>query len=216
MAGSGVQGGFLVAKRKENTMKYLFLAAFVLATIAVAADASGICRNRAALVVHTPYVAPVYQAAYVQPYAVAVATSPDYYYSLNSYYQSSLIADAVIGRLTILNQQQPSPSPLPPIPQKTAPQPAPKDGPPKTSLSNGDTQALTKLVSDKCLRCHGPQKSEGGLDLSRLDAVPIGKRFAAFSLCAAEEMPKGGQPLGDSELRLLYAWARGGQSVAIR
>jgi mono/diheme cytochrome c family protein len=204
-------------------MKSLFLAAFILVAAVLSADASGICRNRAALVVHTPYVAPVVTtyattAAYVQPYAVAVATSPDYYYSLNSYYQSSLIADAVIGRLTLLNQQQPSPqpTPLPPIPQRSAPAPAPKDGPPKTSLSTGDTAALTKLVSDRCLRCHGPQKSEGGLDLSRLDAVPVGKRFAAFSLCAAEEMPRGGQPLNDEELRLFYAWARGGQSVASR
>jgi mono/diheme cytochrome c family protein len=68
--------------------------------------------------------------------------------------------------------------------------------------------ALAAVVQAKCLRCHGPQRKEGGLDLSDLGAVPAGRRWAAHGLASSGEMPKGGGPVGDDEVRLFYEWAR--------
>lgn len=179
----------------------------LLGTVAMTpATGDAQCRRIVAArrVVVAPYVAPVYHAAVVQQVAIAVPVQADYVYSLGSYYQSQLLADAIVGRLTLLQQQQAAPAPKtgPFKPANAEPEPAPG----KASAAPASLQAL---VQAKCIRCHGPQKKEGNFDMTNLDAIPPGRRWECVGRVASEDMPRAGGALTDAELDTFQQWAAG-------
>ena len=197
--------------------------AFALATLACLAGlalAGDICRGRpvvvspgyhhAPAVIHKPYV----HHDYAVP-VVKVAVQPDYYYSVSDGYRDALLADAVAFRVLKAMQGQAAPSgPLPRYKEPSAPPapampPAPpeakQEGKPAAGLPSG--AALAKVIESRCVKCHaGPGKN--GIDLTDPDKVAKGQRWHAYALANSGEMPKGGQPIPDDEVKALYAWAQ--------
>lgn len=174
----------------------------------VPADAANCVRNRAVFCNHVAtvaYVAPVvaYHAAAVQVIEVPVAL--DYYHSLANFNQASLIADAVVGRLALLDRQPGQQRPL--ATPKTAA--APMATPPAVPGSDEPSALLAKVVGDSCIRCHSGAKLGGGLDLSNLSAVPELERYKVSAWVMNGRMPKGGNPLSDEHAKLFADWADG-------
>jgi hypothetical protein len=192
-------------------MRLISVAAFLAAIGFIApADAGSCVRNRSVFCNRVTYTAPY--AAPVVTYAnavrvIEVPTSLDYYHSLGSFYQANLVADAVVGRLTLLNQQS-----LPAKPDQQRPPAQVK--PPATSPSSSGAVGrdepdarLAKVVGDSCIRCHSGAKLGGGLDLSNLASIPELQRYKISAWVLDGTMPKGGEALPDADAKLFLDWA---------
>lgn len=91
-------------------------------------------------------------------------------------------------------------------------EPQPQQGPPTARMGNANQQqadpAFVKLATEKCLRCHGGDKTEGGFDIRRYGQMSLKDKVEGviprLMLGKSEEkhMPKGGEPLTPDELRL--------------
>lgn len=136
---------------------------------------------------------------------VPVQISPDYYYSTQNHYRDNLLADAVVGRLV---QAQIQALKTPQIQQQQAPCPCPQQNQPGAKASTGVNEKLVALVNARCIKCHQGPDPGGGLSLENLDAVPKGQRWTSHGLVNAGEMPKGGQPISDDEVKLFVEWAK--------
>lgn len=133
---------------------------------------------------------------------VPVAISPDYYYSTQNHYRDSLLADAVVGRLMQAQTKAPQ------IQQHQAPCPCPINQP---KAATGVSEKLVALVNARCIKCHQGPTPGGGLNLENLDAIPKGQRWTSHGLVNSGEMPKGGQPISDDEVKLFVEWAKAGR-----
>jgi mono/diheme cytochrome c family protein len=197
-------------------MLRIISAAFMLAIFATAAPSQSCVRTRNNFLCHNTYAPAVVATTYTTPtynyatpvIAIEVPTALDYYYSLGSYYQSQLIADAVVGKLALLNQTNRQTEPLrTQRPEDTSI--APRSLPPQVPGRDDATAALAKVVGDNCVRCHSASKAGGGLDLSNLSAIPELQRYKIAAFVNDGSMPKGGQPLPDEQAKLFFDWAKG-------
>jgi hypothetical protein len=203
-----------------RVVSVLFSVLFVALCGIAPADAQRPCvRNRAVFCNRTvsyataAYVAPTVAYNAVATQVIAVPTSLDFYYSLDNFNRANLIADAVIGRLTLLNQQS-----LPPA-KATAQPPGPMRsmeavpgkvsailGIPSPGADEPDAR-LAKVVGNSCIRCHSGAKLGGGLDLSNLSAIPELQRYKIAAWVLDGSMPKGGEPLPDEQAKLFMDWS---------
>ena len=172
--------------------------------------------NRARVVIHQAYHAPVRVAAVVAadhdfqkvvlvPKAVRVLANPDYYYTVGDSYKDNLLADAVAFR--VLNSLR----------GKTAP--GPVAGPGEAAPAMGKAEASTArpsaptavdaklkaVVEASCVKCHA---GKNGIDLSDLSTLARVDRLNALDQILTGEMPKGGKPVSDDEVLLFRQWAR--------
>jgi mono/diheme cytochrome c family protein len=153
-------------------------------------------------------VAQVYKDVVLKPYAVEVVKSPDYYYSVDSYFRDKLLVDALAGRI---QQMQAAGQLL--SPQMQGPLAPPQQSPQVTVPTNEFQDAkVLAVMKAHCARCHSSAKSEGNLvlvtDDGRLAAVDSGKAWQCFGLATSGEMPKGSKPISDEETKVLYEWAK--------
>lgn len=157
------------------------------------------------------YHAPTYhQQAYYPPHYVPVQISPDYYYSTNSAYERTLLAEATAAKTAqlfldglraaqVFGQVQ--------IQQQSAPliqQPAP----PPQAKGTPVSPALANLIAARCLKCHSGAEAKGGVNFDNLSTTPKAIRRKATSLACLGEMPPTGPELTHEEIALLKAWMR--------
>lgn len=139
------------------------------------------------------YVAPVF--AYKQ------------YYEVGADLRNEAIAEKVATKIAekVLEKIKGS---LPTVPLPDAPG---VDVPPAPGSA-----AVQAIFERSCVACHGPAKQDGGLQL--LDdqggfiALPNGKplkdvAWHVFGLVNSGIMPKGGDPLTDDEVKVVFDWA---------
>lgn len=79
-------------------------------------------------------------------------------------------------------------------------------------------QAVLKIFVEKCAKCHGDTKQDGGLtlvkegklfDITSEEAFSVFDRSNGVDLEADEaRMPKGAPALSDEEVKVLYKWAK--------
>lgn len=191
----------------------LFLTLVVAAALSLAplAQADHCVRQRV-LVQQAVVAKAVVADTVLVPKAVAVAVSPDYYYSVADHYRDSLLADAITQR--VVQRLQASGNVASP-PETTAPNgvcqcnrpPAP-NSPPANPPAGSTPAKLVAVVKASCLKCHSGANVRGGLDLSNLDTVPEGVRWKAYSLVNTGEMPQGAAAIGDEDVKLFYEWAK--------
>lgn len=65
---------------------------------------------------------------------------------------------------------------------------------------------LATLITNNCLRCHGAEKQEGGLDFRQADKFTSDQRYAVFSATLTGEMPKGGTALTRDQTEPFRKW----------
>lgn len=193
----------------------VFISVLALLIVAVAVNAD--C-NRARVIVQQHHA----QAVVVQQHHavnynhaqavqfVPVQISPDYYYSTNDYYRTLVQAKLIAGELRqqdLKVQQQQAPQ----VQQQQSPCPCQLQNQPiqtPTVKATSVNEKLAALVSARCIKCHQGPMPGGGLSLENLDMVPKGARWTSHGLVNAGEMPKGGQPISDEEVKLFVEWAK--------
>ncbi len=156
-----------------------------------------------------PYVG--YNNVYV-PKAVEVIASPEYYYSVGSYYRDKLLVDAIAGR--ILEAQKNG---------QIGGFPSPNGGggsasPPPPPIAGGAVRAgafqepkLLAIVTQTCARCHAGGVSKGGFTILTEDGklADLSERSVekVFRLVSTGAMPQGGKPVEDAAIVLFNQWA---------
>jgi hypothetical protein len=88
-------------------------------------------------------------------------------------------------------------------PQQTATPPASGVAP----LSAAEREQVQGIISAKCLSCHGPDKQEGGWELSDYFGLDANMKLAVVNSLqgtgpSGTRMPMGGEPLSDPEIVL--------------
>lgn len=153
---------------------------------------------------HTGYAyAPTYERVKV----VYKEVEPDYYASVNSFYRDSLLADAIAYRVLTAQKTGAVPTnPTPSLPPYGEPEQPTKRAAP--SIRTAVSPVLSKYVSENCLKCHNGPGGKGGVDLSSLETLPVGIRWACHGTVSSGEMPKGGKEAPDEVVRLFYEHAR--------
>lgn len=168
---------------------------------------------------YTPAYTPAYQQNYNQvvlvPKVIEVASYADHSYSIDSYYQQSLLADAIVGRLLRMQQialvsgkpvepsVQPSVQPMP-LAQRQMPQ-ADLDVKRPSSYQSAE---LVQVVQQSCIKCHTgaaprlPLLTTDGklLDLPRSQCLDLYYRVNTGT------MPKAAAPVDDKFMPLLAKW----------
>lgn len=227
-------------------MKRLIAVIFVLAGAASTSLADDCYRSRAvyqtyatptyyAPTYYTPYqYTPAYNYAYPSyaatvyvPKVLEVEVQRDHYYSIDTYYQQSLLADAIVGRLVQRQQAidaksaEPPPQPVQPAIQpapvirQPLPQPAQVPGRVPLFLDRNRPSAyqnaeLIAMVQAKCVKCHTAEQKMPLL-------TPDGKSLLDLTKCAAldtyfrcntGDMPKTAPPVEDKFMPFLAEWAR--------
>lgn len=189
-------------------MKTAFLVLLGFASVAYA-DFCGVRR----IVYHAPVVVhkPVYhdyhykETVILVPKAIQVEVTRDHYYSIDSSYQQSLLADAIVGRL--LRMQATGQAP-----RTTSPTGVEKSQPDTQESKAGSYQneALLKVVNDSCVKCHGASSRNTKLVTAdgKLADLPSGKIWECFGLVNSGEMPKASKSLPDEQVKLFYDWAK--------
>lgn len=184
----------------------------------------------------TPYVAP-----YVAPYAAPVTTyypvkdqvvfvpkaievevHRNHYYSIDQYYQQSLLADAVVGRLLaiqfksgITNSAPTNSAPtynqptyIPPTNGTPAVNNVPTtSGPIPVGVSNFQNPELAGAFKNSCIKCHdGKQRTALLTSDDRLLDLPKSKVLEVYHLVNTGKMPKGDKALDDKFMPLIDQW----------
>lgn len=154
------------------------------------------------------------------PKAIQVEVSHyrDHYYSIDSYAQQNLLADAIVGRLLRLQNDGKIDSEAPskakpkekeePVRKVKDPEATPDNAEPVAD-ENQDP-AMLKVVTDSCAKCHGHQSKHMRLVTkdSKLAKISSGDAWECFGLVNSGEMPKGGKSLTDEQVKLFYARAK--------
>lgn len=113
-------------------------------------------------------------------------------------------------------QQLPQQAPQPAVVPQQAPQPPPPVMPKADArgpkASRYQSAELLAVVTESCVRCHGPAKQDGGLALVTSDGksladLPEGVLWKGHSWVVSGAMPKQGNQIPDEKLRLFYDWA---------
>lgn len=140
---------------------------------------------------YSPYY-PYYAKEYV-PQVLLVEVQRERYYSLSDLYRDRLYLE-LYDRL------------LERKPGKEASEPAADGRPAKRPATSAPTPAAAKKVlASSCVKCH---KAGSDVDFTQPDLVSEGMRFKAHSLALTGEMPDGGKPITDDDVKALYEWAK--------
>lgn len=160
------------------------------------------------IVREVPYVVKHHDYGHVQYITklIEVPVSPDYYYSVGSFYRDQLLADAIAYRLLAGQKGGVGPAPVQQMP-KVDQQPGnpSRPGPVGGGIQTEVDAALKAVVDAKCVKCHGGQPNR--VDLRNLATVPRGMRFEAHSLTNSGAMPRGDKELSNDEVILFYKWS---------
>ncbi len=165
------------------------------------------------------YVAPTYYHAereyekiVLVPKAIKVEVQRNHYYSLDTYAQQNLLADAIVGRLLRVQSEQ---SVIPPAikPNNFAPagpppkMPAAEDEGPPVAGAHQDPNLL-KVLNESCAKCHGANSKYTKLVTAdgKIADVRAGKVWESFARVNSGNMPKSGKSLDDPAVKLFYAW----------
>lgn len=161
-----------------------------------------------------PYYPP--QPTYYHDYIVKTIEVPvynqGYYYSSDSAFRDTLLADAIAYRILSMQgggvrqvplQQQQDPGSAKgadPVPQRqVAAVPA--------GLSTTVNPKLKAVVDSACIKCHqGPSAKNRFVDLSDLATTPELVRLKAMKAVYKGAMPKGSDPLPDANVGLFDEW----------
>ena len=154
--------------------------------------------------IHYGYDHPTYEKVKI----VYKEVEPDFYASTRDYYRDSLFADAIAYRvLTAQAKGAAAPvqaQPIPPYGQEKEPPQRVRQQAARTEVS----PVLAKYVSENCLKCHTGPAGKGGVDLSALETVPVGVRWACHGTVSAGEMPKGGKEAPDAIVKEFFDWSK--------
>lgn len=207
----------------------------LLSVVILATYGHAQCLVRRPITVGSPFVtAPVLARQYVQPVvktvnpvvavhhnevvlvpkAVQVVVSPDYYFTVGDAYRDALLADAIAYRILYAQGKVDAP-PGNTVPRysdgKSAPVASAKgsgrtEAPIKTAVPDG----LVALFTKSCIKCHagvGPTGANG-IGLDDPSVISEGARWKTYGLVNSGEMPKGGEPVKDDDVKLVYDWAK--------
>lgn len=194
-------------------MRLLFLSAITSLLVALALALPSSAQHcgtvvRARGYQYQTYVAPVHHS---YNYTAPVYTDQRYYYEVQDFYRDSALADAAAfralkaaGLIGPQQQRQTEKSVEPVQPQQMAPIP---------QESRNNTQvnpALIAVVDAKCVKCHSGTNAKGGLVLSvqTLANMNSAQRWDMWDRCDTGNMPKGGQPISDAEVKLFRDHAK--------
>ena len=91
------------------------------------------------------------------------------------------------------------------------------------SLQGATWEAVSTVMQDRCVSCHGPTKVKGGLRLDTIEMLRVGgkngpavypgepERSSLYTLCVLEEddpdrMPGRGEPLTPEQIQVIHQW----------
>ncbi len=166
------------------------------------------------------YVAPTYHQEYEKivlvPKAIKVEVQRNHYYSLDTYAQQNLLADAIVGRLLRVQSEQgggggyaapPAIKPNNFAPAGPPKMPAAEDEGPPVAGAHQDPNLL-KVLNESCAKCHGANSKYTKLVTAdgKIADVRAGKVWESFARVNSGNMPKGGKSLEDASVKLFYAW----------
>lgn len=155
----------------------------------------------------------------VIPKVYEVESYKNHYASLDPYYQQSLLADAIVGRLIRLQNDgkvKITPETVKSAVAQEKTEPRAVQGQLMYSSAPGPYQNpdLLKVVTASCAKCHGPTdmyplvSSDGKLsDISDMAA------YKCFALVNSGEMPQKAKALDDTSVKLFYDWAKNARKV---
>lgn len=144
---------------------------------------------------------------------VEVAHHRDHYYSIDSYAQQNLLADAIVGRLLRLKSEETeAPKSRPKVETKDEPKvdvTVPKADTEPVADENQDP-AFLKVLTNSCAKCHGHASKHMRLVTKdgKIAKISSGDAWECFGLVNSGEMPKGGKSLSDDDVKLFYARAK--------
>lgn len=145
------------------------------------------------------------------PKVVEVEVHRDHYYSIDPYYQQSLLADAIVGRLLqAQNKTAPVRTGYPSTPVTTPPSSPTKKGSQEVKAGSYQEPKLLKVINDSCVKCHGANSSNIALVTAdgKLADISEGEAWKCFGLVNSGEMPKASKSLNDEQVKLFYEWAK--------
>lgn len=82
------------------------------------------------------------------------------------------------------------------------------------ALTQGGADALSLVISNNCLSCHGGGKTEGGLDFKDFDNLDQKIKLRCLTMVATNKMPppdSGKKALTDQQVKLFEAWVLNGK-----
>lgn len=77
------------------------------------------------------------------------------------------------------------------------------------SLQQQGADALSIIITNKCVACHGGEVVEAGIDFTKLKDMTLLQKSKCLTQVASKKMPKGGKSLTDTEIKLFEAWLNG-------
>jgi len=145
-----------------------------------------------------------------------VEVQRNHYYSIDSYYQQSLLADAIVGRFLQLQMkhqngtQRPTTSDNSNNNISTIPNGVPNGNILPIGISSYQNSDLASALKNNCAKCHDGKTRTAFLsqDDKILD-LPKYKVLEVYHLVNTGKMPKAGPPLEDKFMPLLDAWVGG-------
>lgn len=139
---------------------------------------------------------------------------------------------ACAGSAAPANEAAAVPATLPPAVELPAVEPAAQptataapEAAPAQSTAGGEVsfaRDVLPILQNKCMNCHGGQRTAEGLDMKTYEALMAGSkngsvitpgdasRSSFVTLSAEGKMPKRGPKLTDEEIRLLTDWVNAG------
>lgn len=159
--------------------------------------------------VYPTYTAPTYNQTYTPtitlvPKVIEVETNRDHYYSLDSYYQQNLLADAIVGRLLQLQKKEESKPNLAPMSRASEPVSlAPSTG----NASTYQNKELATVLKNSCVKCHNGSTKQALLTSDdKLLNLPKNYVLNIYHQVNTGRMPKSAQPLEDKFLPMIDEW----------
>ena len=154
------------------------------------------------------YDFPLKEQVILVPKAIEVEVHRDHYYSIDSYYQQSLLADAIVGRLMLMNgktQSTPVAQTRPLVNTTTSnPLTVSASGTPVSAYQNNE---LSLAFKTNCASCHNGSQHTAFLSADdKLLDLPKSKVLEVFHLVNTGRMPKNQKPLEDKYMALIDAW----------
>ncbi len=144
------------------------------------------------------------------PKAIKVEVQREHYYSIDSYAQQNLLADAIVGRLLLAGKIIPSSVPGTGSFSPSGPPPNPGQAEVIEPLVAGAHQdpALLAVLNESCVKCHGINSKYTKFVTAdgKIADVRAGKVWESFARVNSGNMPKGGKSLDDPKVKLFYAW----------
>lgn len=165
--------------------------------------------------VYPTYSAPTYYTPnYYQPYykenivfvpkAIEVEVHRDHYYSIDTYYQQSLLADAVVGRLLAIGIKGNEPRSIVANNRGNGSSNYVNSN---TNVSSYQNQDLVIALKNNCAKCHdGKQRTAFLSSDEKLLALPKNKVLEIYHLVNTGKMPKSAAPLEDKYMPLIDQW----------